>query len=95
MPDFFVNQTILRLRLNTRFNLTGATNPRILYIKPDGVTEGFFPATIQDGTFLVYNISNGDIDVSGKWTFQAYIETVEGTGYGVKTTKYFDTPITP
>lgn len=94
MEDVFINQTILQLKLNTRYEITGALNPKILYTKPDGVTEGFFPANIE-GTYLTYNIQAGDIDVAGKWVFQAYVEIGGLTGYGSLTTKTFLTPITP
>lgn len=89
----FVNQTLLTIVANTGYDdLESATVTRILYEKPNGDT-GAFDATV-DGTTLVYQITDGDIDMKGTWTFQAFW-TVNGLdGYGKKKRRYFEKPIT-
>lgn len=92
MPDHFVTQTILQLKLRTEYDLSGATWLRIYYRKPDDTT-GFFPATAS-GKFMVYDVQPGDIDQVGKWQFQAKMlkggEEIQGSiAY-----KEFKTPIT-
>jgi hypothetical protein len=60
------------LRLATGIDLSGATDPKILYTKPNG-TEGYFTATV-DGQDLTYTTSNTDIVTRGVWKFQAYCQ---------------------
>ena len=87
MGAVYKNQTLLTLRFDTEADLTVATSPEILYIKPGGV-KGSWAGTI-DGTEIIYAVQTGDI-VPGKWTFQvkymigtliAYGEIVSDTFY--------------
>lgn len=78
MSNLFIFSAITPLTIETDFNLSGATVTQILYWKPNGVS-GAWDATVS-GTDLVYNVTNGDIDVSGNWRLQAYV-VIGGKSY--------------
>lgn len=62
--------------------ISGATNTKILYSKPDG-TSGEWVATILDNRYLTYQVSGvSELDIAGDWKFQAYVElgTFKGKG---------------
>lgn len=61
----------IEIRLLTGIDLSSATSPKIMYEKPNGVT-GEWTATV-DGTDLIYETSNTDLDRKGVWKFQAYV----------------------
>lgn len=75
MGKIYVGQTALTIRLTTSIDLTTAKKVEIKYIDPNGTT-GTWTAT-------VYNVATGIIEykvasaltlnVSGVWTFWAYI----------------------
>ena len=69
----FKNQSLLIIKIQTNYVLTGAEVKRILYKKPDNTT-GFWEASIEGTTILTRQMTNGDIDQAGAWTFQAYAE---------------------
>lgn len=77
----FKNQSLLIIKIQTNYTLTGATVRRILYKKPDNTT-GFWEATLEGTTILTRQLTNGDIDQSGAWTFQAYAEVGGLKTYG-------------
>lgn len=89
----FKDQSLLTIRLDTHQDLTGATELKILYVKPDG-TKGSWTAT-ADGQVVQYVVNVGDIDQSSYWTFQSYLKvgTKEATGDKVK--QYFGKNIKP
>lgn len=71
--SLFVGDTLKPIILETEFeDLASAEVTRILYQKPGG-TEGYWQASVS-GNSLIYLPEEGDIDIVGKWTFQAYIE---------------------
>ena len=74
MGKIYVGQTKLRLTVETKADLTGATAHVIKYIKPDS-TAGSFTAVCDDlpGGEIYYDFLLGDLDVSGPWTFWAYV----------------------
>jgi hypothetical protein len=80
MSKVFKNQGYYTITLDTGLDLTSATVTRILYKKPNGV-KGYFTAT-KSGTSLTYQCSNADLDVSGNWQFQAYVEIGGLKGFG-------------
>ncbi len=49
-------------------SLSGASNPKIFYQKPDG-DEGSWVATIVGGRYLEYQTVEDDIDQAGTWLF--------------------------
>jgi hypothetical protein len=71
MADIFVSQGNITITLDTNVDLSTATSPLIMYRKPDG-TKGVWSATIT-GQNLSYNLTDSDIDVAGRWAFQAFV----------------------
>lgn len=90
MSDVFKGQAVRR-RLRTRRDLTGATNFRIYYTKPDKTT-GFWSANV-DGQDIYYDIPASVNDQAGFWKFQAYFEMAGKPYYGTISTKEFLPPI--
>jgi hypothetical protein len=78
----YKNQSLVKITLETGQDLTGATNTKILYKKPDS-TKGEWAATIV-GTTLEYLVQNGNIDQDGNWELQSCIEIAGRKGYGQK-----------
>jgi len=70
MNEVYVNSPF-RLMLETGVNLSTITNPKIIYKKPDG-TQGEWTAS-KVGTFLYYDISCTDLNISGDWEFQSSV----------------------
>lgn len=72
LDTFYINEThVIANRAN--MDLTGATNLRIHYTKPDRVTTGWWPATLEGTDTVVYTTldAGGDweIDQKGTWKF--------------------------
>lgn len=86
---FFKGQTI-SLSLNTSQSLAGMQG-YILVKKPNGVTESW--AASIDGTNVVYDISDTDIDVAGVWEVQAYATDGSEHKYGQLNVIEFRTPL--
>jgi hypothetical protein len=88
----YKGQTLKLISVETGSSSLGsATVKRILYEKP-GRQTGYFEGTAS-GTKLTYQPVDGDIDQTGLWKFQSYIEISGKKGYGDITTQYFETPI--
>jgi hypothetical protein len=68
--NIYVGQSYFDIRLDTKMDLTGASDFKILYFKKDG-TEGAWNAQ-RDGTEVVYEVQPGDIDQAGPMVLQAY-----------------------
>lgn len=78
----FVEKDIgLILRLNTGVDISAATVANILYKKPSGTT-GSFTGSTSDTYYVSYTTTSEDIDESGEWKFQAYVETSSYTVRG-------------
>lgn len=92
MSILFTNSGLITLTLDTGRDLTGASNTKILYQKPDG-TKGAWTGTVV-GQMLTYALANTDIDQSGVWKFQTYIEVSEKKGYGEVVEQVFEKPLT-
>lgn len=91
MP-LFNTQSLFTIIMETgRDDLATATVTRILYKKPGGTT-GYWEASVQ-GENLIYSVENGDIDIVGQWTFQAYFEIGGKRGYGTIVTQQIQKPI--
>lgn len=91
MSILFTNSGLITLTLSTGIDLTGASNPKILYEKPDG-TKGSWTGTIS-GQSLSYILNNTDIDQPGVWKFQTYIEVATKKGYGEVVEQVFEHPL--
>lgn len=74
MTPLYKNQTV-EIRIDTdNATLGAATVTRILYSKPGTPrVEGYWPATIS-GTELRYTTDADDLDRTGQWWFQPYLE---------------------
>jgi len=82
MSDSFVTpETLKPIILETEYDLSLAAVKKILYLKPDGTTKGSWEAT-QSGNDLVYLPQAGDIDQTGEWSLQSYIEVGGKPGLG-------------
>lgn len=77
----FQNQGLLALKLDTGQDVSSASVRRILYKKPDG-SSGYWTASLEGTTVLVYNMLNTDLDQYGVWTFQSFVTIAGKDGYG-------------
>jgi hypothetical protein len=84
----FNGQSLLQLKFDTGLNLAAATVLKILFERPDG-TAGFWAVTVIDGTKLVYNVLETDINIAGNWQLQSYVEIAGKKGYGKIVTQNF------
>lgn len=80
----FNGQSLLTIELDTSYDISAATEAKILYQKPDGTT-GEFVGVVSDTTKVSYTVDTGDIDQVGTWHMQAYVEIGGLIGYGAKT----------
>lgn len=73
MKEAFVGDTVT-INLATSFDLTGYTL-KIMFQRPDGTIE-HWDATIDpdDSTHMFYTTLDTDLDQSGEWLLQAYID---------------------
>jgi len=91
MSNIFIHQRIAPIVLDTGVSLASATNQKIKYRKPNGVT-GFWSATIV-GTTLTYTVTGTDVDIIGNWRLQAYYEISGQPVWGKEVTQQFKLPI--
>lgn len=92
MSHVFKTQSLLTITVETGYgSLASASVSRILFTKPNKET-GYFEGTVS-GTTLVYSFIDGDIDQSGLWYFQSYIEVGGLKGLGLIATHYFEKPL--
>jgi len=87
MSQVFKGQSLLEIRLDTKYSLSGASNFKILYVKPDG-TKGEWTGNVS-GTEIVYQVAANDIDMPGNWQVQAYFEKDGRKAYGTIRTIQF------
>lgn len=90
MSQLYCNSGI-QLRLDTTIALGAASNTKILWQDPEGLT-GAWTATVS-GTELVYDVVETDINVEGNWRLQAYVEIASVPRHGDIITQNFKTPI--
>jgi len=79
MGDVFVGQSALRITLRTFCDLGAVSKAVIKYRKPDG-GAGEFVAVVDDSTpgDIHHDCIDGDIDVTGWWTFWAVVTMGDG-----------------
>lgn len=80
------------LILTTGHDLTNASVKKIRYRKPDGTSTGEWTAA-STGKNLTYDVQTDDIDVAGKWEFEAYAEDNGAIRFGTIVTHEFFSPI--
>jgi len=79
MGKIFKDQTALRITLNTFTDLEDAVSAVIKFYKPDGST-GEFAAAVKDVEkgIIIHEVIEGEIDVSGWWSFWAFVTFEDG-----------------
>ena len=79
MGKIYKGQSALRITLKTFTDLEDISLAVIKYCKPDGKT-GEFPAAVGDTAkgVVFYEVIEGDIDVSGWWSFWAFVAFADG-----------------
>jgi len=86
----FRGQSALRITVKTFCNLEGVLKAVIKYRKPDGKT-GEFAAAVKDGIdgVIFHEVIEGEIDVSGWWTFWAFVQFEDGRTAAGEASKVF------
>ena len=90
MGKIFKGQTALRITLKTFCDLEGVTDAVIRYRKPNG-KSGEFAAAVGDAAkgVIFRECIEGDIDVSGWWSFWAFVTFADGRAAAGETAKVF------
>ena len=90
MRKIFKGQSALRITLETFVDLEGIENVVIRYRKPNG-RNGEFAAAVADAAkgIIFYECIEGDIDVSGWWSFWAFVTFADGRTAAGQTAKVF------
>ena len=90
MEKIFKGQTALRITVKTVCDLEGVLSAVIKYRKPDGKL-GEFPAAVSDPTkgVILYEVIEGDIDLSGWWSFWAFVTFADGRTAAGETAKVY------
>lgn len=85
--------TIIRLTITeddsvTAVDVSAATTKTFYFLKTDGTKKSVAATFNTDGTDgkLKYTTIAGDIDTSGRWQVQAYVEIGAAKYYSTKTT---------
>ena len=75
----YMQQSALRITLKTYCDLEGIISAVIKYRKPDGIT-GEMPAAVGDTAkgVIFHEVIEGEIDVSGWWSFWAFVTFGDG-----------------
>jgi hypothetical protein len=86
----FRGQSALRITVKTFCDLEGIEKAAIKYRKPDGKT-GVFSAAVGDidNGVIFHEIIEGEIDVSGWWSFWAFVTFEDGRTAAGETAKVF------
>lgn len=73
---------LITIQMLTGITLTGA-QCAIKFRRPDG-TVGFWSATIDplDATIMYYETDSNDLNLSGEWKLQAFVESPTLRGHG-------------
>jgi hypothetical protein len=90
MGRVFKGQSALRIILKTFIDLEGVLSTAIKYRKPNGIT-GEFAAGVSDISKgnIYHECIEGEIDVSGWWSFWAFVAFADGRTAAGETAKVF------
>jgi len=90
MGKIFSGQSALRIMLKTFCDLEGIISAVIKYRKPNGII-GEFTAAVGDAVkgVIFHECIEGEIDVSGWWSFWAYITFSDGRTAAGETAKVY------
>jgi hypothetical protein len=95
MGRIFKGQSALRITLKTFIDLEGVTSAAIRYRKPNGKTGEFAAAIASEADtgamkgVIFHECIEGDIDISGWWSFWAFITFADGRTAAGQTAKVF------
>ncbi|MDM7912802.1 MAG: hypothetical protein QUS09_06865 [Methanotrichaceae archaeon] len=78
MTKIYAGAVGVEIRLDTGQNLAEATSMKILVKRPNG-TETEWTASQYDSTTIYYVTADGDLDASGDYVLQAYVEFGESS----------------
>lgn len=70
-----------KIRLNAGETIVAATTVQIKYRKPSGAV-GTWTAIVEDLTYAGYITLAGDLDETGKWEIQLYVEMAGANIHG-------------
>ena len=90
MGRIFKGQSALRITLRTFTDLRDAVSAVIRYRKPNG-TSGEFTAVVGDTDrgIIFHEVIEGEIDISGWWTFWAFVTFADGRTAAGQAAKVF------
>ena len=77
----YKNDEGVYIHCNMGSAITGATNLSFHYKKPDGST-GYWTPVMNSSTVLEYQITTGELDQTGTWLVQPYLELGDFKGRG-------------
>ena len=80
MNQLYKNQSYIEIVLDTKTDLTNATNCKIL-VKKDNAVKASWTAT-KAGTTLKYDVLPNDLDETGIYSLQAYFEVSGRKAFG-------------
>ena len=80
--ETFVGDTV-QFSLSTGIDVSGYTSLLIKYKKPDGA-KGYWTAAVDpaDNTVMNYTCLETDLDMTGEWLLQAFVESVGAQLHG-------------
>jgi len=90
MGKIYKGQSALRITLNTFTDLEDILSAVIKYRKPDGKT-GEFAAAVGDTAkgVIFHECIEGELDVSGWWSFWAFVTFADGRTAAGEAAKVF------
>lgn len=77
----FKNHDLLTIELDTGYNISSASEVKILYQKPNA-TKGEWVGTVTENTKISYAVQADDLDMAGTWVLQSYAVIGGKKGYG-------------
>lgn len=92
MPNLFVGDVGIDIRLDCGIDISTATVRKIVARSPKGVKKTW-SATLRGTTELSYITQDGDINESGVWKLQAYVEMPLMKCYGTVVTLPVENPL--
>jgi len=90
MGKIFRGQSALRITLKTFTDLEGVVSAVIKFFKPDG-SAGEFAAAVGDPAkgVIFHELIEGEIDLSGWWSFWAFVTFDDGRTAAGEAAKVF------
>ncbi len=80
MGKIYVDQTALKLDLDTGIDLTsGVTAVYIKYKKPGSDTISQWTGSVENNTHITKSFPGGEIDTASDWKFWSFVEFTNGT----------------